>query len=247
MKTKNCIAIIQARLGSSRLPGKVLLPLGGKTVLEQVYERVKKIKGLEEVIVATTISEKDRELALFMGRKKIPFFRGSEEDVLARFYEIAKNHKAEGIMRITADCPLLDTGVSEEMLKIFLENPYDMVSNASANPENRTFPRGLDTEIFTFKWLERAHEEADKSYQREHVTPYLYENIENIYFHKNPMDYSQHRWTLDTEEDYFLIKKIYEQFPRKENFSWESVLTYLEQNPQVVELNAHVKQKKIDR
>lgn len=240
------IAIIQARLGSSRLPGKVLLPLGDKTVLEQVYKRVRKINGLDEVIVATTTAEKDDELAIFMGKKGIPFFRGSEEDVLARFYEVAKRYEADAIMRITSDCPLLDPKVSEKMLEIFSDYSYDMVSNASENPKNRTFPRGLDTEIFMFQWLEKAYQEANKPYQREHVTPYLYENVENIYFHKNEEDYSKYRWTLDTREDYALIRKVYEELERTKIETFQEIVAFLEKNPEVLNLNAHIEQKGLE-
>ena len=239
------IAIIQARLGSSRLPGKVLKKLGNKTVIEHVVNRTKRIENLDKVIVATTESKLDDELVKYLKEKEITFFRGSEEDVLQRYYYAALEYNAETIIRITSDCPLIDPDVSSKMLKIYLESDYDMVSNASSDSKNRTFPRGLDTEIFSFELLKRAYKNADKKYQREHVTPYLYENEKNIFFYKNKVDYSNYRWTLDTPEDYSMLKDIFENFNDENEIRFKNIINFLENNPSVKLKNSKIIQKKL--
>jgi spore coat polysaccharide biosynthesis protein SpsF len=185
-------AIIQARMSSSRLPGKVLLDIGGQPMLAWVVERARRASRVDEVIVATTLDAADDALADFCSGRGYPFFRGSLNDVLDRYYQAAKLHEAEIIVRLTADCPLADPDLIDLTLDAFLgktaagdllhggDLPYDFAANRLPPPWGRTYPIGLDTEVCTLSALERAWREADQPYQREHVMPYLYEDSEVI-------------------------------------------------------------------
>lgn len=206
------VCIIQARMGSTRLPGKVMLGLCGKTVLGHVIERVKMVKNIDEIVIATTTKEDDSIIVEEALKYDVKVFRGSEEDVLSRYYYAAKENDADVVVRITSDCPLIDPEIIDEMLSrfkyLYKENKVDYLSNTL----ERTFPRGLDAEIFSFKILEDAFINAEKYHQREHVTPYIYENANKFKLvggYQKDIDYSYHRWTLDTEEDFELIRRIY--------------------------------------
>lgn len=245
MKT---VAIIQARLGSTRLPGKVLKDLMGKTILQHVIERVQQTKNIDEVIIATTTHKHDDAVANEAARCGVKYFRGSEDDVLARYYLAAKENGADIIVRITSDCPLIDPFVSNEVIGFFKQKHiYDIVTNGGIDLSKRTYPRGLDTEVFSFAVLEKAYYQANRPYQREHVTPYIYENSPNIFFYRNEIDYSMHRWTLDTEEDFTLIKEIYSHLYRgNHNFYMKDILQLFEQYPALSRINAHIEQKKLE-
>lgn len=240
------VAIIQARMGSTRLPGKVMKKIAGTTVLSHVIQRIRQSKLIDEIIVATSILEQDDVLAKEAVKCGIKSFRGSEDDVLSRYYHAAKNANADVIVRITSDCPLIDPFVVDDLVKYYKENDYDMVTNAGLDLSQRTYPRGLDTEVFSFEILEEAFNTATKDYQREHVTPYIYENSNKIYYYKNHIDYSDHRWTLDTEEDFVLISKIYEcLYKGQHNFYMADILRLFEQKPELKRINAHVEQRRI--
>lgn len=239
---KKVVAIIQARMGSTRLPGKVMKDLCGKTVLAHDIERVRQSKYIDEIVIATTKFKEDdiilRE-ALENGAK---VYRGSEDDVLRRYYEAAKENKADVIVRITSDCPLIDPFIVDEVLN----SNYDLVTNAGVYPENRTYPRGLDVEVFSFDILKKSFQEAKEMYQREHVTPFIYENSKNIYYYKNNIDYSKYRWTLDTEEDYKLIEIIYKNlYKGKHDFYVEDISKLFDDMPELFEINKNVQQKKL--
>jgi len=239
-------AIIQARMGSTRLPEKVMKKIAGKTVLEHVIERVKQSDLINEIIIATTTHERDDAIEAEALRCGVKVFRGSEEDVLSRYYLAAKKNNLDIIVRITSDCPLIDPIVLDEIVGYYLKHDYDIVSNAGPDICNRTYPRGLDTEVFSFEVLENAFNNATEKYQREHVTPYIYENSTNIFYYKNNIDYSKYRWTLDTDEDFKLISEIYKHmFNGKHDFYMNDIIKLFEQNPQLYEINAHVKQKEI--
>ena len=243
---KKVVAIIQARMGSTRLPGKVMKDLCGKTVLAHDIERVRQSKYIDEIVIATTKFKEDdiilRE-ALENGAK---VYRGSEDDVLRRYYEAAKENKADVIVRITSDCPLIDPFIVDEVIKVYLNSNYDLVTNAGFYPENRTYPRGLDVEVFSFDILKKAFQEAKEMYQREHVTPFIYENSKNIYYYKNNIDYSKYRWTLDTEEDYKLIEIIYKNlYKGKHDFYVEDISKLFDDMPELFEINKNVQQKKL--
>lgn len=245
---KKIIVIIQARMGSTRLPGKVLMNITGKTVLNHVVDRVKESKNIDEVIVATTTLSRDDAIIQELEKINCKYYRGSEDNVLKRYYEAAKLYKGDIIIRITSDCPLIDPKVIDEMVDFYINNNYSMVSNSGLNMKNRTYPRGLDTEIFSFELLERAYLNADKDYQREHVTLYMYENEPNIYYYKNKSDLSNYRLTVDTIEDFKLIDYIYEKlYINEEYFYLSDIIKLLLENPQLCEINKHIEQKKISK
>lgn len=238
-------AIIQARMGSTRLPGKILKGLMGKTVLQHVIERVQQAKSIDEIIIATSTLDQDDLVVDEAVKCGVNYFRGSENDVLARYYGAAKDNNADIVVRITSDCPLIDPLVTDDIVNFFKDKKiYDIVTNASSDLSERTFPRGLDTEVFSFIALEQAYKQADKQYQREHVTPYIYENSSMIYLYKNIVDYSMHRWTLDTEEDFLLIKEIYSRlYNREHNFYLLDILKLFEIYPELIKINNHIEQK----
>jgi spore coat polysaccharide biosynthesis protein SpsF len=234
-------AVIQARMGSTRLPGKVLMDLGGKTVLARVVDRLRRATLINEILVATTDSIADDAIIQECRRINVASFRGSESDVLDRYYKSALLTAAEGIVRITSDCPLIDPQIADDTVRLFLDLRPDYASNAL----DRTYPRGLDTEVMTRDALACAWREAHLSYQRAHVTPYLYENPSrfDILAVRGRINYSDHRWTLDTAQDLVFIRAIYDQLGNDDNFSWHDVLAVLQREPELVELNRGVMQK----
>lgn len=243
---KKTVAIIQARMGSTRLPGKVMVNLMGKTILEHVIDRVKQCNEIDEIIIATTTDNKDNIIVKTAQKCGVKYFRGSEEDVLSRYYYAAKENNGEIIVRITSDCPLIDPFVIDEIVDFYKKNQYDIVTNASADLKKRTYPRGLDTEVFGFNIIKEAYQKGDKPYQREHVTPYIYENSNKIYYYKNNTDYSMYRWTLDTKEDLQLITEIYKHlYKGKHNFYFKDIIKLFEKYPGLAEINRDVEQKKL--
>ena len=235
------LAIIQARLGSTRLPGKVLLPLGQKTVLENVYDRVLSAKEIDQVIVATTIKSGDDRLAEFCKEKGIETFRGSENDLLDRYYQTAKKYGTEHIVRITADCPLIDPGIIHRAVIEHLDKKNDFTCTAFLNSE--TFPDGEDVDVFTFAALEEAWKNAKIPYQREHVTQYFTANtdkfkISNIEYKEN---LSSLRWTLDESSDYEFIKAIYKGLDKEGKiFGMKEILRYLSDHPELEKINHQI-------
>jgi len=238
MKT---VAIIQARMNSTRLPNKVLMDLGGKTVLARVVRRLQRARLIEEIVVATTNSAADDSIVRECQSLAVRFFRGEESDVLDRYYQAAQWMGADGIVRVTSDCPLIDPDTTDSTIHAFLERRPDYASNAL----QRTFPRGLDTEVITWEALTRAWEGAWLPYQRAHVTPYIYENPDrfDILEVKADTDYSSHRWTLDTAEDLSFIRAVYDRVGNDDSFSWRDVLALIEREPELMELNHAVMQK----
>ncbi len=236
------VAIIQARTGSSRLPRKVLKVIGGATMLERVLNRVRRSATLNKVVVATTTKAGDADIVAECARLGVPVFRGSEEDVLDRYYEAAKATKAEVVVRITADCPLIDPQVVDSVVSSFLNHRPDYASNSL----NRTYPRGLDVEVMSSATLSRAWREATETYQRVHVTPYIYLNPG--LFSLLPVDSAGHyaqRWTVDTPEDLDFVRAIYEEFNNTDSFGWKDILKLLKQKPELLEINHHIKQKSL--
>jgi len=246
MKT---IAIIQARMGATRLPGKVLRQLCGRSVLARVIARVRVARLLAGVMVATTESPGDDAVAAECAKLGVPCFRGSEQDVLSRYFGAAQSGGAEAVARVTADCPLFDGALLDRMLTEFEEaNRSTVTVDYLSNIVKRTFPRGLDVEVFTFAALERAHVEATQPHEREHVTPYFYQHPElfRLRSFEGDADYSAHRWTLDTPEDWRLIEEIYRALHHEARlFTTEDVLKLLKQQPELTKLNADVEQKRL--
>lgn len=243
MKT---VVIIQARMGSTRLPGKVMKKIAGKTVLEHVITRVKQCKQIDDIVIATTTNEIDDIIEKESIQCEVKCFRGSEKDVLSRYYLAAKENKADIVVRITSDCPLIDSKVSDKVIEYFKNHNEKYVTCSQADPLRASFPRGLDTEVFSFEGLEEAYFNGDKEYQREHVTPYFYEDLNDIVVVENDVDYSRYRWTLDTKEDWEFINKVYDYlYDGVHNFYMEDILLLMEKYPELYELNKDVQQKKV--
>lgn len=240
------VAIIQARMGSTRLPGKILKEVNGKPLLSYQLERLQSARLIDEIVIATTIEKQDDLIEAFCERKEVSFYRGSEFDVLARYYETAVKFKADVIVRITSDCPIIDPLVVDKTIKYFLDHQssYDYISNTI----ERTYPRGLDTEVFSFEALKRAYLEASLERDREHVTAYFYTNPDRFRIGsiKNGVDHSKYRWTVDTEQDFKLIKLLINHLYNKNpKFTMEDALNLMEQNPTWYDINKHIEQKKI--
>ena len=234
----NIVVILQARIGSTRLPRKVMNEILGKPVLIHDSERINEMKTINKIVVATTNLEKDDIIVKTVKKynKDIGIFRGSENDVLDRYYKAAKEFNADIIVRITSDDPLIDPKVSDLIVRTFLDSNCDYCCNNMP----RTFPLGLDTEVFTFEALERAWKGAKNPYEIEHVTPCIRENPDkfkriNV---RNNVDLSNLRWTLDYPEDFEFITEIYKRlYPRKRIFYMVDVLDVLNKEPWLIEIN----------
>ena len=242
MDVKNAV-IIQARVGSTRLPEKVLMDLCGKTVLERVVERIAQAKKVDEIIIATTENKADDRIVETANRCGVKCFRGSEEDVLARYYYAAKKYEVDHVIRITSDCPLVDPYVIDEVIECYEKGQYDIITNVPNEWEKMSYPRGLDLEIFPFHWLEKAFLEAASKYDREHVSPYIYDHAENRFYYKYNKDYSRYRWTLDTEKDWELIQLIYQKlFHGKQDFYFMDIVRLMQEHPEYAKINEDVEQ-----
>jgi spore coat polysaccharide biosynthesis protein SpsF len=229
-------AIIQARMGSTRLPGKVLEDLSGKPLLWHVVERVRHATTLDDVLLATTDTAADDPVADFCARDGIRCFRGSEHDVLDRYYQAARSLGADVVVRVTADCPLIDPRVIDEAVRDFQAHPcaYD------GNGLERTYPDGLDVEVFSFEALAQAWREADLASEREHVTPYIWKNPHLFPARQitQAEDLSALRWTVDEPEDLAFVRKVYEHlYQPGQIFLMEDVLRLLEANPAFAAVN----------
>jgi spore coat polysaccharide biosynthesis protein SpsF len=237
----NIVAVVQARMGSTRLPGKVLKELGGESVLARVVERLRRSRSISEVVIATSLSPDDEAVVREAERLRVAIFRGSESDVLDRYFQAARAFHVEAVVRITSDCPLIDAEVTENTVRAFLNEQPDYASNALA----RTYPRGLDTEVMSVDALTRAWRTAKQPYEREHVTPFMYEHPElfKVLSVTNDADFSSHRWTLDTAEDLEFVRAVYERFGNRSNFTWRDVLDLVEREPALSQLNCSVQQK----
>ncbi len=233
---------MQARMGSSRLPGKILMEAGGKTFLEHAFQRLSLTGCIDQCVVATTTDERDDVVADFCSRHGWPCSRGPEHDVLTRYHETANRFPADIIIRVTADCPLLDPSLINQVVEL-LAVDFPGTAYASNTLDPRHFPRGLDVEAFTSAALEEAYQCASEPSDREHVTPFLRERPEQ--FPRRALsiedDYSSHRWTLDTPEDQQLLSRILEHLPNPE--PWEKILSLVEDNPEWSKLNATIRQK----
>jgi spore coat polysaccharide biosynthesis protein SpsF len=236
------VAIVQARMGSTRLPGKVLADIHGRPMLWHVLQRTRAVTSVDDVVVATTIEPADKLVVDFCSEYGVVCFRGSENDVLDRYYQAARHVEAQAVVRITSDCPLIDPGIVDKTLRLFLTEEPDYASNCV----RRTYPRGLDTEVMSFRALELAWREAREPYQRAHVTPYIYENPARfrILSVTGDQDHSSYRWTVDTPEDLELIRHLYAHF-QGEKFLWTDALNLMECEPQLSGINRSVTQKSL--
>ncbi|RUL54192.1 cytidylyltransferase domain-containing protein [Lysinibacillus antri] len=239
------VAIIQARMGSTRLPGKILKEVNGRPLLSYQLERLQSSQLIDEIVIATTIEKQDDIIEAYCNRNGISNYRGPEFDVLARYYEAAVKFHADIIVRITSDCPLIDPLIVDKTIQYFIDHQGD---DYVSNTIDRTYPRGLDTEVFSSIALEQAYNEAFLERDREHVTAFFYTNKEKFKIGsvQNDIDYSKNRWTVDTEEDFELIKLLIEHLYKKNpTFTMLDAINVMEQNPDWYNINAHVEQKKI--
>ena len=238
MKT---VAIIQARMGSTRLPGKVLKNIGGETMLARVVRRTQQAKTLDEVLVATSIDATDEPVVTECNKLEVPVFRGAEDDVLDRYYRAALAYRAQTIVRVTSDCPLIDPGMIDKVVNAFLNARPDYASNII----ERTYPRGLDTEVVSPSALERAWQQATEHHHRVHVMPFFYQNPDLFHLLSvvNDRDYSKYRWTVDTAEDLSFVRKVYERLGNDSGIAWTDVLALLAREPALAELNIAIQQK----
>ncbi len=233
-------------MNSSRLPGKIMLPILGRPMLELLIERLQRTQHLDEILVATTTNETDDEVEDLTCRVGVGCFRGSEHDVLDRVLKAARAASADVIVEITGDCPLIDPEVVERVLEAYMSFEFDYVSNVLT----RTFPRGLDTQVFSTAVLEQVARLTQDPNDREHVSLFIYEHPEKFSLHNVESGIPEKFWdlrlTVDTCEDYELIRAIYEElYPKDPEFALKDVLELIERRPELIELNAHVEQKPI--
>ncbi len=267
MKLKT-IAIIQARMKSSRLPDKVMLDIAGKPMLQRVIERTARARMVDQVILATTTGKDEDPIAGLCNKLGIPCYRGSLQDVLDRYYQCALVYSPDVVVRITADCPLLDADLIDETISVLTGSslgnglwqpqgnpelfspptnpsiPWDYAATRLPPPWKRTYPIGLDVEAVTFDALASAWKNAKELHEREHVMPFFYE-VENrfrcIVGSFNP-DYGHYRWTVDTAADLKLIREIYNRLA-SEDFTWKDVLALVQKYPELDAINADVPHK----
>jgi len=264
------VAIIQARMGSARLPGKVLAEIGGRSMLRRVCGRAAQAARIDQLLVATTMEPDDEAIVDECARLQVACFRGSTDDLLDRYHKAARAYRADAVVRITADCPLIDPQVIDLVVDALKKRGQDPFSYAS-NTLRRTWPRGLDTEAMTAAALSRACREATEPYQRTHVTPYIYRHPESFRLlavtlpsagHRNAPpsrrkdrempsrmagreDLGRWRWTVDLPEDLDFVRAVYRRLADDETFSWRDVQRLLAREPALAELNRHVRQREL--
>lgn len=243
MTRPRVVVIVQARMGSTRLPGKVLMDLEGRPMLERQLERLARARTPDAIVVATTTDARDQPIVDLAGRLDVPVTRGSEEDVLDRYARAARAHNARLVVRVTADCPLIDPSVLDRCVHTLVDDPsLDYVSNTL----ERTFPRGLDVEVLTRDALETAALHATDPADREHVTRFIWRQLDRFRLGsvKDSADHSHLRWTVDTPDDLSVIRAVYRDLlPRTPQFDYQDVLAHAEAFPHVHALNAHVSQR----
>ncbi|WP_169577920.1 cytidylyltransferase domain-containing protein [Salisaeta longa] len=238
----NIVAVIQARMGSTRLPGKVLRDIAGRPMIDWVVRRARRISSVDQVVVATSVLDKEKPLIEHLESQQIPFIRGSESDVLERYVDAAEAYDADAVVRITSDCPLLMPDVSENVIQTFVETSCDY----AANTIERTYPRGLDTEVISCSALRRVHSMASDPADREHVTRYIRKHSEDFALCSVTANNNRAglRWTVDEEEDLILVRRIYEMLGAKtETASYEDVVRLVETHDGLASINQHVEQK----
>jgi len=230
--------MIQTRIGSKRFPNKVLAKIENVPMIVHVINRIKKIKKIEQIILITTRKEEDRILLKMAKNSGINGFAGDTLDVLNRYYQCALQYNADPIIRITGDCPLIDPSIVEKMLNFYMKNNYDYVTNIFPP----TFPDGLDTEIFSFKTLQKIAHKAKLTSDREHVTSYIknHPNEFRIFNYENKNDLSGLRWTVDEEIDLQLVRTIYAKMKPKIVFPMEIIMKMISKNPEILQINSRI-------
>ena len=237
-KPKKVVAIVQARLGSIRFPKKVMADVNGETLISLLLERLKNSKKIDQILLATSDRNVDDELEIYIKSLGFDVYRGNETDVLDRFAKAALSAKADVIVRITGDCPLIDSHLVDEVIKLYLNSKADYASNR----EPPTFPDGLDVEVISFSALQKANEIASTAYDREHVTPFIINSKDfKKYYLRSPENLSNFRWTVDEKNDLDLVRFIFKSFAPRCNFSYQEVLELAEANSELFQLNSHIK------
>jgi spore coat polysaccharide biosynthesis protein SpsF len=228
------VVIIQVRMSSTRLPGKVLKKLNGITVLESLLNQLNYSKLLNDKIIATTSNSEDDVIVNFCKSKEIKCFRGSQDDVLDRYYNCAKKFSINTILRITSDCPLMDPQVVDNVIDFYLKNSYDYVNNFY----KRTYPYGNDVEIFSLKVLEKVWEKATKPSEREHVTPYIYNNPDefSLGWIENKENLSEFHWTIDRKEDLIFVQNIFKKISKRP-ILMKDIIDVIKDDPSLLEIN----------
>jgi spore coat polysaccharide biosynthesis protein SpsF len=233
------LGILQARMSSSRLPGKVLKPILGAPMLQRQIERLKRAARIDRLVVATSVEQDDAAIVQLCRKIDVECFRGNLTDVLDRFYQCAAGYSPDAVVRTTGDCPLIDPSVVDACVEHFGANVFDYVSNSL----QRTFPDGLDVEVFSFAALERAWKEAQLPSEREHVTPYIYNNPDKFKISQfvSPVDLSGPRWTVDELPDYEFVCRVYEAlYPKRPNFDMQDVFELVRARPELKDINSHL-------
>ncbi len=242
-KKPHVTAIVQARMGATRLPGKVLKKIMGKPMLELQLERLKHSREIDEIVIATSTNSVDQKIVNWAHKIRQEVYRGSETDVLDRFYQAAKKYQANIIIRLTGDCPLIDPNIVDQTIKAFIKGDYDYASNVHV----RSYPRGMDTEVMSFSCLETAWKKAKSKYNREHVTAYIYSHPDKFRLKEIIAPTKLHRpelrLTVDEIDDFRLINKIYETlYSQNPNFSLTEIIDLFNKNPKLSNLNQQVQQ-----
>lgn len=233
------LAVLQARMSSSRLPGKVLKPILGVPMLQMQIERLKAVTKIDELVIATSIDPTDDAIEGLCKAIGTPCIRGSLDDVLDRFYVSASKYSPSHVVRLTGDCPLTDPKLIDDLIRFHLEGQFDYSSNCL----EPTFPDGLDAEIMRFLVLEEAWHKAKLTPEREHVTLYIHSRplVYKLGSFKQKEDLSKLRWTVDEEKDFEMVRLVYENlYPQDKDFSTEDILNFLSKNPNVSRLNCHI-------
>lgn len=236
--------VVQARMGSSRLPGKILKSILGRPMLSFQLERLRRVRRANILVIATTDRSGDDVLATFCSKERVAFVRGSEDDVLSRYHDALERFPARTVVRVTSDCPLIDPAVIDEAIAAFdaAAGRCDYLSNML----HPTYPYGMSVEVMSAQALREAHREARHPAEREHVTPFIYWHPERYKLKSLTMEpnLSHHRWTVDTPEDFELVSRLLsELYPRKPEFTLHDLLTVIEEHPDWSALNAHVVQR----
>lgn len=234
------LAIIQARMGSTRFPGKILMEIDGKPLLQYQIDRIKESLLLDRIVVATSTVRRDDVIEEFCIKNDINCFRGSENDVLNRYYNCARKFNASIVVRLTADCPLIDPKIIDETISLFLESKVDFAAN-TAPPETSMYPEGVDVEVFSYHALSRAERECENSLDREHVTLYFWrynENFSTIQL-KRDTDVSKYRITIDYAEDFAVMEFLISELKRQNKYGYlDDIVAILNENPEIRKLNS---------
>lgn len=240
--TDRILCISQARMTSTRLPGKVLKTVCGRTLLDYHVSRIGQSQIIDRLVLATTVNNTDDPLEEFCRIRDISCVRGSEDDVLSRYFKAVEAFPADIIVRVTSDCPLIDPVLLDQVVRFFTRHrdQFDYISLGEGH-----FPRGLDVEVFSCAALEKAHHLAQESHQREHVTPYIYRPGSEFRCGTLPSTEKSghHRWCVDEPADFELVSNILTAFGGRDDFSWQDCLALFDKNPQWVKINRKVRQK----